>query len=356
MWCKALAIVTVLAVGAFVGALVLLNPSAAAQQPTRGECEGDVDGDGDTDLTDLGILLPAYGSLPGDPNWDPRADLDGDGDVLASDLSMIMASWGCPDGDPSCDGEPVSALAFDVASVDNSSVGPGDDPLNPEFNGGVTHFTFDLQVSITGDNDWTAAQATFVLMEPAIVFFEHFYGQDGPHDIVFFESWPALEFDSFYTIPDDFPNSSSGSTPLLMPNLIGEPAFRDATWGDTWVGGAGIRTIARYTIIIPDHNPVRPNVVPAGSGGAAPILGTLIGVATSRDTLGDCNEFAFDLIVGRCMGDLDGDYDIDQSDLGMLLVDYGCTGAPCPGDCDNDGDTDQSDLGILLAYYGQSCP
>ncbi|MCK4873712.1 MAG: hypothetical protein KAS72_13400, partial [Phycisphaerales bacterium] len=218
------------------------------------------------------------------------------------------------------------------------------------------HFTFDLQVSVTGGNDWTAAQATFVLMEPAIVFFEHFYNSDGPSCPAFFESWPALEFDSFYTIPSYFPNTSYGASPGLMPDRIGEPDLRDAVWFDTWDDGDGIYTIARYTIIIPAHNPVRPSMVPAGGGGAAPILGTLVGVATSRDTLGDCNEFAFDLIVGQCLGDLDGDYDIDQADLGMLMADYGCTGADCPGDCDNDGDTDQSDLGVLLAYYGQSCP
>ena len=73
-----------------------------------------------------------------------------------------------------------------------------------------------------------------------------------------------------------------------MPGLIGEPDLRDAVWLDIEDDGDGIYTLARYTIIIPDHNPLRPSVVPAGGGGAAPILGTLIGVATSRDTLGDC--------------------------------------------------------------------
>ena len=51
-------------------------------------------------------------------------------------------------------------------------------------------------------------------------------------------------------------------------------------------------------------------------------------------------------------GDLDGDGDVDQQDLGILLADYGCTGGDCPGDCDGDGDTDQADLGILLANWG----
>jgi hypothetical protein len=55
-------------------------------------------------------------------------------------------------------------------------------------------------------------------------------------------------------------------------------------------------------------------------------------------------------------GDLDGDGCVDQTDLGILLADWGCTGGDCPGDCDDDGDTDQADLGILLAHWGEGCP
>ena len=49
-----------------------------------------------------------------------------------------------------------------------------------------------------------------------------------------------------------------------------------------------------------------------------------------------------------CVGDLDGDGDTDQSDLGILLSAYEINSH---GDLDGDGDTDQSDLGILLADY-----
>ncbi len=51
---------------------------------------------------------------------------------------------------------------------------------------------------------------------------------------------------------------------------------------------------------------------------------------------------------GGCAGDLDGDGDTDQADLGILLAAYLLNGN---GDLDGDGDTDQSDLGILLADY-----
>ncbi|MFQ5805117.1 MAG: dockerin type I domain-containing protein [Phycisphaerae bacterium] len=58
-------------------------------------CPGDVDGDGDTDLTDLALLLAAYGSVPGDPNWNPAADFDEDGDVDLSDLAFLLSDYGC---------------------------------------------------------------------------------------------------------------------------------------------------------------------------------------------------------------------------------------------------------------------
>jgi FG-GAP repeat len=58
--------------------------------------------------------------------------------------------------------------------------------------------------------------------------------------------------------------------------------------------------------------------------------------------------YLFNVSSTPCLGDLDGDGDTDQSDLGILLASYEVDGA---GDLDGDGDTDQSDLGILLADY-----
>jgi len=55
-------------------------------------------------------------------------------------------------------------------------------------------------------------------------------------------------------------------------------------------------------------------------------------------------------------GDLNGDGCVDQSDLGILLADWGCTPPnDCVGDIDGDGYTGQSDLGALLANWGAGC-
>ncbi len=61
----------------------------------EGACVGDIDGDGDTDHSDLGELLAAWCTQAGDPNWNPNADLDGDGHVGHGDLGILLADWGC---------------------------------------------------------------------------------------------------------------------------------------------------------------------------------------------------------------------------------------------------------------------
>ena len=58
-----------------------------------------------------------------------------------------------------------------------------------------------------------------------------------------------------------------------------------------------------------------------------------------------------------CFGDLDGDNDIDLSDLARMLSNYGMTNGATyeDGDLDDDGDVDLSDLAALLAVYGTPC-
>jgi serine protease AprX len=59
-----------------------------------------------------------------------------------------------------------------------------------------------------------------------------------------------------------------------------------------------------------------------------------------------------------CPGDLDGDTDVDLSDLSILLANYGTTSGAAyeEGDLDGDGDVDLTDLSELLAVYGTTCP
>jgi hypothetical protein len=57
---------------------------------------GDVDRDGDVDLTDLSALLAAYGACVGDPNWNANADFDDDGCITLTDLASLLTNYGYP--------------------------------------------------------------------------------------------------------------------------------------------------------------------------------------------------------------------------------------------------------------------
>ena len=61
------------------------------------DCPGDLDGDGDTDHSDLGILLADWGCVGSEPE-DCPGDLDGDFDTDHSDLGILLADWGCGTG------------------------------------------------------------------------------------------------------------------------------------------------------------------------------------------------------------------------------------------------------------------
>jgi hypothetical protein len=55
---------------------------------------GDTNGDLKVNLQDLQLLDQAYGSKPGDPNWNPNADIDGNGSVDLIDLTILANHYG----------------------------------------------------------------------------------------------------------------------------------------------------------------------------------------------------------------------------------------------------------------------
>jgi hypothetical protein len=55
---------------------------------------GDIDGDNEVTLFDFGSLVAAFGSIPGDANWNAEADLDGDEEVTLFDFGVLVSNFG----------------------------------------------------------------------------------------------------------------------------------------------------------------------------------------------------------------------------------------------------------------------
>ncbi len=92
-----------------------------------------------------------------------------------------------------------------------------------------------------------------------------------------------------------------------------------------------------------------------GSAGTPPVSSAIFGTVSPNLPLAlDCGEIALE--ATGCVGDLDGNQQVDLIDLSILLAHYGSTTATLlQGDLDGDADVDLSDLAGLLALYGESC-
>jgi hypothetical protein len=184
-------------------------------------------------------------------------------------------------------------------AVDNSAADGVDG-----FGSGVTHFTIDLMMQASPGATWSSTQATFALTAPGVQFFQHAPpgGLSAPN-AAFFGLFPALEFDSFYTEPAAIDPGGSGAGPdIFFPGASeASPAVTTAGWASNNqlpVPQAG--TIARYTLIVPPG--VLPFLVPAGSTGGLPLLGTLTGATTTDLSCGIPVPLAMDLVNGAPVG------------------------------------------------------
>jgi subtilisin family serine protease len=70
----------------------LVNAWYANQRPP-----GDVNSDHYVNIKDVTIVSAAYGSKPGEPNWDPRADINIDNHVNIKDMVIVQSNFGKSD-------------------------------------------------------------------------------------------------------------------------------------------------------------------------------------------------------------------------------------------------------------------
>lgn len=133
---------------------------------------------------------------------------------------------------------------------------------------------------------------------------------------------------------------------LLEPGFAAPCDVQGPAWADIGAGAPSVAWLARFSI--PTDATHHPFFTLATFTGESATL--LSGAPVS---------FEFGIIVPlppSCAADLDFDGQTGQSDLGILLADYGCVSQErrCAADLDQDGQTGQSDLGLLLADFGCS--
>lgn len=75
--------------------------------------------------------------------------------------------------------------------------------------------------------------------------------------------------------------------------------------------------------------------------------------AAQKTLAASCVDALFAAVGSPCDGDLDGSGAVDGVDLGVLLGDWGGSGAASGADIDGDGVVGGADLGLLLAGWGE---
>lgn len=140
-------------------------------------------------------------------------------------------------------------------------------------------------------------------------------------------------------------NTSSGATggsyaPRMAVDAAGRVFYANGVFPTSTIYSYNADLSSRWSVTAPSVNIGAPAI------GAD---GTLIVASTSLLT-------AYRTPRPPCPGDLDDDGDVDLSDLGIILSDYGCAGPSCVADINDDMVVDLSDLGVVLAAFGVPCP
>jgi hypothetical protein len=138
----------------------------------------------------------------------------------------------------------------------------------------------------------------------------------------------------------DWPTGTSAHTRVVGDLL---PGFRARWPGSVVFTLSGGPIVSGDELVVIAENPTDiPNKLAAKQDNETDLPGLDIDNATC---------------IPDCPGDVDGDNDVDISDLGVLLSNFGQGGATInDGDLNGDTFVNITDLGILLSAYGDACP
>jgi Tol biopolymer transport system component len=157
---------------------------------------------------------------------------------------------------------------------------------------------------------------------------------DGTIDVIWYEAGPN-DMGPYWNvmITRSRDRGNTWATPMPLNDAIFPTPINP--WGQPWLG--------EYPALVVDNT------------------NAYVGFTSSvNDPQGDV---FFDVVENDDLptpgfADLDGDGDVDLTDLATLLANYGATGGAtyAMGDLDGDGDVDLADLAALLALYGTVYP
>jgi len=245
-----------------------------------------------------------------------------DGDVDQSDLGIFGPLFGLHG--ETCDNPfPEGSLSHSATRVDNSSVRAGDDHLvSPEFDGGVTHFTFDISVDLSGGSVWTTTSLQ-MLLEPAAPY-DIFHSPIGQDKTTWNNSnaFPAVLYDTAFQAPQDMGEGNVGTTQSEAVQTADEFAV------DCWFSIYPVPItpsdglIARLSIVRtgPGGEPI---IIPAGACPSATRIGSVIVNTTHAFTDGQLHTASYEIIENPLVGDINGDLVVDTADLGALIAEFG---------------------------------
>ncbi|MCB9847375.1 MAG: hypothetical protein H6814_03055 [Phycisphaeraceae bacterium] len=325
-----------------VSIFAVMTLGAASAPCLAGGCPADLNGDQIVDSADFGILFGSYGATgPG-----LLADLDGDELVGQSDLGMLLAVIGSQD----CQNiAGPGGGVINAARVDTSTVRLGEDSLSPAYDGGVTHFCFEISTDVLGDDRWTTS-AIHIVLDPGAPF--ELYHYPPPFGGVTVNDGFAFAAPS--VIYATAVRSLYGGAAYDHDTVVTDPdEFFVDPWFTKFPDEHTSGLIARIGLF-KTGSASDPVIVPSGSCPAATHIGTVVLTTTYASTEGQIFTNTYDIIQDPFVGDINGDLTVDTADLGLLLGHFG--GDHPYSDLNNDGVVDTADLGLLLGEFGMSCP
>ena len=80
--------------GLVINTNAINDASFEVQLSGRSTFNSDISYDGNVNLGDLGVLNANFGTMIGDPNFDPTADINRDGAINQGDLDSLSTEFG----------------------------------------------------------------------------------------------------------------------------------------------------------------------------------------------------------------------------------------------------------------------